>query len=274
MDYDHSYAWRWSHIKILLDDSPAHVRWAADHPDEGDTAQRRLERAYHAAVLEPDTFAETHAQWIASKTRSGKLWDIAIGANPGTTFLLPSEWAKVMLIRVCLYSHPVSGPILTGSGKREMPLYWEDEKTGLSLKARPDLVSMMDGEIWIWDLKHCGKRASEHQIRTIANRNHWAGQLAHYSAGIKAHPAYRGQMVRCGIIAFEDSGPCDCNIVEIESESLATAEEQRRELLDIIASCERSGKWPGRCTEITPLSLEWGGAESIVESCMEESQDE
>lgn len=250
MDYNSLPGWRWSRIKLLIDGSPTKLR---AHVDQ-DTTLRGFERAIHAAVLEPATWQREYQCWTGSKTRGSKVFEAFQEANPGVCYLLPSEWDQVVTIAAAIRAHPVAGPIVTGRGAREKVLEWIDPETGLALKARLDLVEASKDPVKIWDLKHCGKNASERSIRMLARKNHWIGQLAHYRAGVRSKT---DAPIQCGLICFEDVAPYDLDVVIIDEKDIDEADEERKELLRTIAECERTGDWPGRCTEIHTLSMAW-----------------
>jgi len=74
--YETLPGWRWSHIKLLHDQSPIHVQHALQPHD--DTSSRRRLRAVHAAVLEPDAFRQRYS--VYDGVRRGKLYHSRQGA--------------------------------------------------------------------------------------------------------------------------------------------------------------------------------------------------
>jgi hypothetical protein len=149
--------------------SPAHAREAHLHPPDQTDAQR-LGQAIHCAVLEPREFRRRYAEppvvaepcgptdntkggRASKQTKAGKAaWAAWEAAHPEAEAMEPDEWRACHWIAEAAAEHPVLGAMLAAPGKRELSVYWADEETGASCKARVDLMCSWGGA-WVVDLK-------------------------------------------------------------------------------------------------------------------------
>jgi hypothetical protein len=241
----------WSVLKAMLR-SPAHYRWAVDHPDDGDTSSRRVLRAIHCAVLEPMQFAKLY--WPYEGKRRGKAYIAARDAHPGQECLSPAEANHVGQVAKAVLESAVSGPIFApGAGWSERTIEWIDSETGLRCKGRVDRTQDLGrtGPIQIWDLKTIGD-VRESEVVWMARRLLWTGQLAHYRAGVRAAT---GRDCMAGLVVVEDGAPHDVGVYDISPRDLDDADILRHDLLRQVAECAASGVWPGACPERRTLVM-------------------
>lgn len=229
-------ALNWSLLKHAAT-SPRHFRYWKTHT-RPDTPQMALGRAVHTAVLEPDSFPLGYVVWDGA--RRGKDWiefrDVNTAA--GREILNADEYAKCLAIRDAVRSHPVAARILEGAAT-EVTLQWTDEKTGLACKARADILN--GGTLG--DLK-TARTIDEREFAANAYRLGYFGQAAFYASGAEA--VFGERPDGCCFIAVESDPPHDVAVYEIDDDSLYCAENEVRQLLNLVADCERTGKWPGR----------------------------
>ena len=105
--------------------------------------------ALHCLALEPMKFMERYYRIPKLDKRVKKnveTLDELEAANPGKMAVIESDYTTMLRIADKLYSHPLSGPLITSSAHEET-LVWE-ESHGLC-KARVDMI----GADWIGDLK-------------------------------------------------------------------------------------------------------------------------
>ena len=174
-DYDALPGVRWSYLKEM-GRSPAHYRYAVDHPRE-DTAALRLGRAVHLAVLQPELFGDSYTTWQG--TRRGKDWDIfRLSAEArGVEVLTADEVALCLALQTAVRSDPVAGPLLR-VGSAEAPVQWTDPAGGVACKA---LIDFRD-DCFI-DLKTT-RDASPGGFGREVVRYGYAGQMAFYRRGL------------------------------------------------------------------------------------------
>ncbi len=229
--------------------SPRHYRLAED----SDTSSRKVLRAIHAAVLEPEAYA---AEFTIFEGRRGtKAYKALEDANPGATLISESEAAGVEAVAASLHNHPLVGPYLTGEGFSELTVTWTHPATGLRCKARLDrIVRPSLVQATVLDLKTCGTTDAR-AVGSMAARMGWHLQLAHYVEGLRA--AYTELVqVDAMIIAAEGKAPHDAALFRLaEDGALFAGQEERERLLALLAECKATDNWPGRQQGVEELTL-------------------
>lgn len=163
----------------LFRKSPAHLRWALDHPDERkDSDAFRLGHATECAIMEPDKFAE---QWVIAERcavpiASGKRKGEPCG-NPGKfvsdgggwfcgqhkkdgmseptgNVLTKDEHAMCLNVQRAVSQNKLAHELLFGTkGKNQLTIVWEDRTTGVPCKGRLDRLCRWRNRRTVVDLK-------------------------------------------------------------------------------------------------------------------------
>jgi len=263
---------RSTYLKEVLK-SPRHLRYMLDNPGAGSTASRTWLQSVHAATLEPIVFAEAFAVY-PGKTRRGKQYDAWIDTHPGVQALTVKEDLAARSIAGAVRSDAIAGPMVTDpEAMPEHGVYWTDEATGLRCKALIDLWRPL--AVAVSDLKSVGSTAL-HAVQSQAIKLGWDVQMAHYRAGVLA--VYGVDPV-CSLICVETSAPHDVAVFPMTAAMLDLGERKRRQALETIAECKRTGLWPGRHPEPVDLdppawalpSDELGGDEDGLDLSIEET---
>lgn len=273
-------AWNWSRIK-LINDSPAHLKHALDHPDDGDTTSRGALRANHCAVLQPELFPRLHPVYSGRRDKRSGDYQTFLGAHATADSILnPGEADIAHAIAAAVRAHPIAGPLLCGpGGQSELNTVYTDEITGLACKGRQDRRVTLDrgpwllpehqgdGSITIADLKTW--RSTKHHLvfREIVKAL-WHGQLAHYGAGDAAAEPSRPIHYRLVVVeqvkARGASGYFDVGVYDLDGEPIEAGQRLRRACLDTLAECLESGDWPGRCPNLVPVNLpDWATGDEM-----------
>lgn len=237
--------------------SPAHYRHRLEHRDEGDTDARRLGRATHMAILEPERFGTEWVQWDGGR-RAGKLWDEFVSIYGEENILTPAQWDRCEAMGAAVRSDPVAMRYLS-EGAAEQTILWR--------ASSPDLGATKGYEIdckgrvdWlgpaIVDLKTCRDGSPEGFGRAA-----WAlkmiAQAAFYVDGVEAVTAKRLPYV---LIAVESEAPHVVTVCTVPERYLGAGREEYRGWLDRLALCRRENRWPGYVTGETELLLpKWAG---------------
>lgn len=239
-------------------DSPLH--YAVNY--NKDSSNRAFLRAQHEALLRPDVYASTYAVCDVRRDTRTKAYQAWLEEHEGVTALTQDEADRIATLRDAVMAHPVAGPML-GRGVPEIPLYWTDPETGLDCKGRVDRITKTGR--FVVDCKGYGTS----DPRQIARRVVQLGahiQAAHYCAGVEAVYGWRP---RYYVVSYEQGPPWDVCVVELTEESaLLAGEMERRRLLQRVAECEASGRWPGRHEDVVELLLPpwaWGDDEDMIE---------
>lgn len=221
--------------------SPAHYRWLLDNPSP-DTAALKLGRAVHAAVLTPEIFASDYAvvpDGIDRRTKSGKeAYEAFILSSAGKEILSADDAELARAIAAAVAASDDAMELLQGT-EREVPLFWDDQETGLRCKCRVDAFSAERG-IMI-DLKTCTDASTEAFTREALKFGYHV-QAAHYVAGFYER---FGKVPDWWFIAVEKSPPYAVNVLSADDAFICCGEGIRSELMHKVKKCREADQWPG-----------------------------
>lgn len=246
--------------------SPAHFKfWVEDPEADKESTALTFGKAFHAATLEPDVFAETYAvlppdapqrptaaMLNAAKNSDSSLarigwWERWDADNPGRIILSAADYERAQRMADSVRAHPVAAGLLVG-GEREITFRWQDEETGLAAKCRADLYA--NGE-FLLDLKSCRDASPDGFARAVA-AYHYDLQCQHYLEGIRAN----GDSIRWMILlAVESDPPYVCQPHILDSRAEERGWNLRQCAIKRQAECLRTGKWPGYSEALNELHL-------------------
>lgn len=232
----------WSTLKHLRV-SPLEYQYRLTHPT--DSAAFTFGRAVHAALYEPEQFA---AHWVVypGPVRRGKEWDAFRLAHEDDEIITLAERDAAQRMADAVRSHPVAGPMVEGSYV-EQGIRWIDEETGVECKGRVDQVNGRLG-----DLKSA-QTIDPRQFASASARYGYHTQMAFYLDGLAANGIEFGEAPV--LIAVEKDEPYDLIVYELPPNAIEKGREEYRHLLDVLALCRETGKWPGRATAPVQLTL-------------------
>jgi hypothetical protein len=231
-----------SGAKLLLPPStPAHYRWAMDHPqppkDEFDvgTIAHRLALEGHeddVAVLDfPDRRTNDYRAAAKAARENGQI--------P----ILEKDMAEIRAMVAQLRQHPLASALLS-NGKAEQSAFWNDPQTGAPLRARFDWLPEVNarGRFILSDYK-TAKCAAPREFGDSAARYRYHMQRAFYTAAASVllgidDPAFL-------FIVQEKDAPYAVNVIELDSEAERMGRELMRRAIDLYAHCTETGNWPG-----------------------------
>lgn len=139
-----------------------------------------------------------------------------------------------------------------------MTLVWQDELTGVWLRARPDFLpqSCIDGADVriVSDLKfmaasHCSPRGFSKAIDNFG----YHLSAAWYSEGIKQ--VYGKYPTHFLFIVIEKEEPHTVSTYWLEAEDIERGHKQMRQAIDLFAACLKRNEWPGYTTGPTKIGL-------------------
>jgi hypothetical protein len=259
-----------SSLKILLDQSPAHYRY---HVTEGKQKASKVfdfGRAAHAYVLEPQHFADRYAVAPTNaprrpdeRSRNAKnpsfktldaiaFWDDFDQRNAGKLPLSAQDYQKVQDMRAALDDVEMVGDLpglIISEGQAETSLRWIDEETGLPCRARPDW--WLKRLAYFMDYKTCID-ASPRGFANAVTRLLYHMAHCHYADGARVLGLPINNYL---FLCQEKEPPYVAAIYHIDAAAEERGQQLRIKAMSTMASCMKSGRWPGYSTEITPLSL-------------------
>lgn len=228
-----------------------------------DTRSKKLGRAIHSFILEPETFHQRHiiGGQCCAIVKSGQREGQPCGNNGllfnGTgwycgqhskgmasatgdkTVITEDEWRRCESIKAALKDH-IANKVLARKGFCEQSIVWEYR--GLRMKCRLDKFA--DGQRpVILDLKKCrvGFGTTEECQRSVANYEYHV-QMALYVKGVETITGRRPEFVW---VFVEDNDPFDIQVIPASDEDYVIGWHLARAALDRYARCQKAGEYPG-----------------------------
>jgi hypothetical protein len=255
-----------SGAKTILEQSPLHF-WHASalNPDreESDAAHFAVGRAAHDLLLLggdwernyhvlPEGFA-----WNKTKQFEEAIAVAEHAKTKGKTLIKAADMALVKRIADRIGDNADARNALL-RGVPEMTLAWQDELTGVWLRARPDFLpqSCIDGGIVriVTDLKfmaasHCSPRGFSRAVDNFG----FAVSAAWYSEGI--HQIYGKPPTHFMFVVIEKDEPHTVSTYWLEEEDIQRGRLMMRQAINVFAECVKRNDWPGYTNRPMPIGL-------------------
>lgn len=254
-----------SGLRTIFMESPAHYFVSSPYNDERDPDADKpseamiLGRAAHHLFLEQKHFSTTFA--VRPETIGGEAWQgnrkvcrewLADQAKAGLVVLTPEQYRRIIAMSKALAKEPlIQNGIL--AGKVEHSIFAKHPKTGVWLKARPDVIPT---DAWDFvDLKTSAKIDDEDLQGVI-------GDFAYHMQGATIDMALElaigARMNTFNLVFIESKEPHCVRIAEVKHDALAAGRDQCEAALALFAKCMRTGEWigpAGHQTEVAPIGL-------------------
>jgi hypothetical protein len=161
-------------------------------------------------------------------------------------------------MRIALSQHKRAQEILTAPGPREVVGVWQDERTGLWCRIRPDQLIHDPAEVddkLHWsnsNLKSTSKSASPFRFpRDFERMGHYF-KAALYRMGLE-ELGFPVQNFLYPVV--EQVAPHEVIVYRLNEDALDIGEAEVRQALDDLARCVESGHWPGYDRKVHDLNL-------------------
>jgi hypothetical protein len=250
--YDAHPGVRWSLLSNMRK-SPLHYQHALENR-RTETTALRTGSALHTLVFEPELYEQSFTVYRESKTKgegSKKRWELfqAEAVAKGLTILDSEEEARALGMSAAIAKRAAQF-IAPSRGRAEIPLTWKDERTGLLCKCRLDWVTLEGMIIELKSTRSAEVRAFGRQAWNLG----YFHQVHHYSTGFGAATGCEPDKVPILFVAVESEPPHDVSLFEPCAETRYAAKEETDKLMDTLAECRRTNKWPGRYDKVEMLS--------------------
>lgn len=218
--------------------TPLHAAWDIANPKEATDAMI-LGQAIDTAILSRSEFDQRFAVWTGGR-RQGKAWDEFCANTEGKIALRSDDAQVAMACRESALAHPAAGRLLTASGARQLAV--TATISGVEVKGLLDLVSKVDGEWWVCDLKSC-QSASPDGFRSAIFKMAYHWQAALYLELLNL-AAWRRKR-RWAWICVETSPPYAVAVYEAGESLLEFGRAEVSAAIADFKRCQDSGRWPG-----------------------------
>lgn len=227
--------------RILLDQSPAHARYAIDHPDEDD-ATKASDRGTvaHALLFEGRDCALKlpFADWRTNAAKEARAQTREAGKIPVLEKDYPAIMNMVAAAEVAWRRSPDLEGYRPPDGKAEQAVIWNDH--GIDCRCRPDWLAH-DGRLIIdgkFTEAHC---APERMAAQIINQA-FDQRAAFYTRGVQATMRVQPKYV----YLFQEVKPPYCTaLVGIPPAMLELGMRKAEHAMTVWENCRATGEWPG-----------------------------
>lgn len=235
--------------KTMLDAvhrSVAHYLALLQTPREA-TPAMVLGSAIHTAILEPELYK---AQFVVVEG-DGRTKEVkearSEAAKTGKTVLTGEQGDTVRKVSDAFFAHPTA-PSVVEEGEPEVSLFWEDEETGLLLKARPDWLRE-DGDVM--DLKTTKDARANEFSRTIYNFRYHVQAAMIADACNALDLDFQNFMP----IALETEAPYCLTVFRLDSEAVELGRKAYRADLKRLVEYRDKQSWAGYDYQVVSVGV-------------------
>jgi hypothetical protein len=256
-----------SGAKTILRQSPYHF-WHdsplnPDRPPEEDKSHFSVGRAAHDMILLSDRWPQFyHAlpegfAWNKTKMMPEAIAEASAAQEAGKTLLKADEAETVHRVAKALQRNELAVATLT-NGVTEETLVWQDPRTNVWLRARPDFrpnsILNKRAVMVVSDLKFVAPtNASPDGFQRAIHNFGYHQSAAFYADGIKA--VYGHYPTHWVHVVIEKEAPHCVALYELPGEDMERGRVLNRRAIDTFARCLDAGKWPGYSDEPSPVGL-------------------
>jgi hypothetical protein len=264
-----------SGAKKLLAQSPYHYWFDSplnpDRPPEPDKPHFNVGKAAHDFVLLSERWPDHYHvlpegfSRAATKKFAAEIEEADEAAEAGLTILKHDEAETVKAVAAALQRNSLAVATLT-NGVTEETLCWQDPRTGVWLRARPDfrpnsILEKRDVMV-VSDLKFVApSNASPEGFAKAIHNFGYHQSAAFYSDGIKAvYGHYPTHWVHV-VVEKPEAGtnarhaPLTVSLYELPAEDIERGRYLNRRAIDLFARCLERGEWPGYADDPKPVGL-------------------
>jgi hypothetical protein len=256
-----------SGAKRLLSASPFHF-WHdsplnPDRPAESEKPHFSVGKAAHDRILLTDRWPEHYHvlpdgfAWNKTKAMPDAIAEAEEARAAGKTLLRFDDAEVIDAVAAAIQRNPLAVATLT-NGVAEETLAWQDQRTGVWLRARPDfrpnsILARRDVMV-VSDLKFvAATHASPEGFRRAIANFGYHQSAAFYADGIKAvYGHYPTHWVH--VVVEKDSPHCVA-LYELPAEDIERGRFANRRAIDLFARCLKEDRWPGYADEPIPVGL-------------------
>lgn len=250
-----------SGAKKILAQSPFHFWFDSplnpDRPAEEDKSHFAIGKAAHDLLLLEDRFPEHYHMlpegfaWNKTKAMAEEIASATEAQKAGLCLLKFDDAETVHAVANALRRNPIAVAALK-NGVTEETLAWQDEETGVWLRARPDFRSntistggalRLDVDLKFMAPTHCSRDGF---ARAIGNFG-FHQSAAFYADGLKA--AYGHAPTNRLHIVVEKDPPYSVSLYELPDEDLQRGRWLNRQAIRRFADCLSKNQWPAYSEE-------------------------
>jgi hypothetical protein len=256
-----------SGAKVLLSKSPLHYWYDSplnpNRPPEADRAHFNVGKAAHDMVLLSERWPDHYHvlpegfSRAATKKFADAIEEADAAAESGMTVLRYEDAQTVHAVAEALQRNSLAVATLT-NGVTEETLCWQDPRTGVWLRARPDfrpnsILEKRDVMV-VSDLKFVvATNATPDGFAKSIHQFGYHQSAAFYSDGIKA--VYGHYPTHWVHVVVEKDAPHCVALYELPGEDIERGRVLNRRAIDLFAHCLEYNAWPGYADDPKQVGL-------------------
>ena len=239
-----------SDLFVLFNQTPLHMRYRMDNPNEEDTPALLEGRAAHKLILEPETFEDEFvvAPQCDRRTKEGKeIYAKFLESAEGKAVIHSDMKETITAMAVAVNMNEQARKFL--DGLHEKSFFWTDAETGEKCKVRPDCIAEVDGKKYIVDYKTTDSCMDGHFERSVRKFGY------KFQAGMYREGVFQNTFEDYGFafVAQEKKAPFAVRVYVCNEDFINEGFEQFRQTLNLYHWCKLHDKWYG-----------YEGAENII----------
>lgn len=256
-----------SGAKVLLAKSPFHYWYDSplnpDRPPQADKPHFSVGKAAHDLVLLSERWPDHYHvlpegfSRAASKKFAAEIAEAEAAEAAGLVVLRHEDAETVKAVALALSRSELAVATLT-NGVTEETLCWQDPRTGVWLRARPDfrphsIIEKRDVMV-VSDLKFVAPaHATPEGFAKAIHQFGYHQTAAFYSDGIKA--VYGHYPTHWVHVVVEKEPPHCVALYELPGEDIERGRVLNRRAIDLFAGCLERNAWPGYADDPKPVGL-------------------
>lgn len=237
--YHNSYAISKSGLD-RINRSPAHYcAWLKEKKKP--SPEMKFGTRAHTFILEPEKVQNLYEiePELNKNTNKYKALRADVEAS-GKEFISADDWRVFSAMRKAVHEHPEVKKLFK-FGKAEQSIFWNDERTGMACRCRPDWLD----KGLIVDLKTTEDARPETFMRHAYNMRYHV-QAAFYIDGVKAHQEVIPHFF---FIVVERKPPHGVVVYQASHKFIELGRQEYRRNLATYSECIHKNEWPAYCAE-------------------------
>jgi hypothetical protein len=207
------------------------------------TDNMRLGTVLHGIHLEHKPLLVVPPDVLTSNgQRRGKKWEEWEQAHQGQFYLLAADAGVVEVMGAALMGDETVRRIIESDGPNELSLFWDDEETGLPLRARLDMLREGAGGMMIADLKSTTINVADpHEVASHIMKFGYHQQDALYCDGARICLGRQPEMF--AFIFVRSEPPFNCCLWVMNPNDVALGGRRNRKALRDLKHRLDTGDW-------------------------------
>lgn len=240
-----------SGLMTIYNHSPMHFKYQKDSGGVEETDALRIGGAFHTMVLEPELFDAQYYVFEKPDLRSkaGKEEMAAIKDDAGDkTLINTAEHAQMIDMAQSIKKQPAAKKLIHEKGIIEGSFFWQDDDTGVEVKARPD-----------W---HTSRLVTDLKTADNASPHAFEKKIFDYGYDIQVYMCREAIKKKYGqypdgfvFIVVEKKPPYACAFYMASDDVIQSGKYRYLNLIETYSQCLRNNKWYGYGNHIQPISI-------------------